>query len=285
MILPIIGQVIGQVASQGGSSIDPLITDWAARVVINGGAAPSTNTKNALNTFYLSLVSEGIASKMKTVNCIVPDNLIAATTPLIKVAGIDPWTNTNYINADLSVNGLLDPENTAQLSTGFSPGVYWPSTENGGYTFCTNSGGSTTAPLMIAYEDSYRAEGITGTDAVQGDFGTQHGQIVKSIIGKYNKSDFNWTSVDRYDALLLGCFCANDDFGFQDLGTNNSAAGRPRPSNPIVMNGRGGPYPLKPPYAHAYSFVAIHVALNATETQAFYNAFRAMRVGLGGGYA
>ena len=86
-----------------------VVASWAERVVINGGVKPLQSTIDTLYTFYNGLVSAGLADKMIAVNCFVPDNLIAAITPLIvhpEVGGFDPWTNVGFVAGDLSPAGL-----------------------------------------------------------------------------------------------------------------------------------------------------------------------------------
>jgi hypothetical protein len=98
---------VNRISISGGVIIDPVVANWALRVSINGGASPSTNTQIALTTFMQSLYNNNIYSKMISVNCLVPDNLIAASTPLIFIAGNSLWTNHNFVSGDLTVNGLL----------------------------------------------------------------------------------------------------------------------------------------------------------------------------------
>lgn len=96
----------------------PVSTDWAARVVANGGAMPSAPTIAAMETFRLGMISAGLDTKMHALCVFVPDSLIAATTPLFVGIGSDPWTNNNFVGGDLTVEGLVGNGSTKYLDTG-----------------------------------------------------------------------------------------------------------------------------------------------------------------------
>ncbi len=86
---------------------DPtVITDWARRVVANGGAMPSQNTIIAMEVLRNSLESQSLTNKIYTLCIFVPDSVIAASTPLVKIKGSDPWTNSGFIASDLNIQGL-----------------------------------------------------------------------------------------------------------------------------------------------------------------------------------
>lgn len=78
------------------SQIHPQVVNWYQRVKTAGRATPGFQTMNALNTFYNGLVQNNLSVSFKSLNCIVPDNLIAATVPLINNYGNSPWINTNF---------------------------------------------------------------------------------------------------------------------------------------------------------------------------------------------
>jgi hypothetical protein len=99
-----------------------LSTDWARRVVTNGGAMPSANTITAMETLRTGLIAAGLTNKIYSLCVFVPDSIIAATTPLIKHQGSDPWTNSNFVDADLSVNGLKGDGTSKALDTGVLSG-------------------------------------------------------------------------------------------------------------------------------------------------------------------
>jgi hypothetical protein len=81
--------------------------------VANGGAAPSTATINAIDTFLNTLESAGLLSKIDTMCVFVPDNFIAASTPVWRRWGYDPWTNVGFGDGDISIKGI-----TGKLNAG-----------------------------------------------------------------------------------------------------------------------------------------------------------------------
>lgn len=96
----------------------PFITDWAQRVVANGGAMPSQNSIVAMDTFRTGIINAGLSNKIYSLCVFVPDSLIAATTPLFKTYGADPWTNVNFSVTNLSIEGLKGDGATKSLDTG-----------------------------------------------------------------------------------------------------------------------------------------------------------------------
>lgn len=74
-------------AAAAGPVYDALATDWAARVVTNGGSDPSAATKQAVSDFCAALRSANILSKMKAVCLLTPGGLVEALTPVIKTEG------------------------------------------------------------------------------------------------------------------------------------------------------------------------------------------------------
>jgi len=83
-----------------------VITDWARRVVANGGAMPSQTSIIAMETLRVSLEAQSLTNKIWTLCIFVPDSVIAASTPLVKNKGADPWTNNGFVSGDLNIQGL-----------------------------------------------------------------------------------------------------------------------------------------------------------------------------------
>lgn len=106
------------------SVLNDVVTDWVTRIIANGGAAPSAANITATRTFYNTLNAAGLWSKFYILNPIVPDNAVAAKTPLIRGAGSDPWV---MAGASLTVDGLLATTNS--LNTGWNPTGLWTDTD------------------------------------------------------------------------------------------------------------------------------------------------------------
>jgi hypothetical protein len=95
------------------------VSDWSARIVAAGGAAPSAGTQTAVDTWWTGL-SQSIKNQIIALNFFAPDNLTAACTPFIKGPGNAVWTNNNFVGGDLSVSGLQGNGTTKFLDTGLT---------------------------------------------------------------------------------------------------------------------------------------------------------------------
>lgn len=61
--------------AKAGSSFDPAITDWAARVVANGGPTPSVHTQTVLSNFVTGAKADGFWNDIIIFNAIAADSL------------------------------------------------------------------------------------------------------------------------------------------------------------------------------------------------------------------
>lgn len=131
------------------------INDWAQRVVANGGALPSQNTILAMETLRLGCIAAGLTNKIYSLCVFVPDSLIAATTPLFKHYGADPWTNINFGTTNLDINGLLGNGTTKALDTAIkAKDIQVPS--NGstlGFTVIVTESATNQPNHVIGYRD------------------------------------------------------------------------------------------------------------------------------------
>jgi hypothetical protein len=117
------------------------VTDWVTRISNAGGAAPSNDHQLAHAIFWDTLNSHGLISKLKIVQTFTPDNLIAAITPFIKGSAVPSWTNTNFVLADISVNGLRGNgvNKSLDLNVGGTPSSIWASATDVGASFYATS--------------------------------------------------------------------------------------------------------------------------------------------------
>lgn len=267
------------------STIDPVVSDWETRVVANGGAAPSDATVQALNTFYTALVSEGLHSRMIAVNCIVPDNLTAALTPLIVGPGNDPWTNAGsslFVGANLTLNGLVGAVNK-HLDTGINP-----------FTAFSND----TSFGMSAYSTT-----VSASAGVVFGCRTDNTHLVKMYIeyldnncywdnwseaagGRISGANAGWAgfiSGNRTSAGATAIYKANGSTAFTTIASGLATAGS-RPNLSLSMydyniNGVFGPNSE----TRRFSFAAIHLGLSSGQAQFLYNSVVTLRTALGGG--
>lgn len=152
-------------------SISPIVVDWVNRIIKNGGTKPSQNTISSINHFYHNIASTTIFGKIQSLNCYVPDNLIAAITPLIKTYGNDPWLNNNsqFVIGDLTINGLIGNGGTQfnqstvkYLNTGVL-GTNYSSDNTAGLTLYVYAAGLNTGGDGGTYDAGYTND--DGSDA------------------------------------------------------------------------------------------------------------------------
>lgn len=111
-------------------------TDWTSRVLNNGGAQPSTTSRDATIGLIAGLRTDLIVDEFALIYTYCPDSLIAAFTPPIDLVGAGMAINHNFVLADLTVNGLIGDGATKYLDSKISP------LQLGGLYSATNCGGS-----------------------------------------------------------------------------------------------------------------------------------------------
>lgn len=273
-------------------SEDPVVTDWAARVVTNGGAAPSAGTRTALDTFYKGLVADGLSSVFHTLNCMVPDSLAACLTPLIKTQGIDPWGNTPnaavpFSAASLSVNGLIG-NGTSYLSTNVSAAVFNKSSYGITVYIYDGTNDNTSRDMGTMGDNSYNYPILlypSFASTCYWDFVTNAG--FTRIFTAQTPS---------YQGYLHACYHANNAYVYKaNSGTAHTqlmtggpytdAASLPD-SWMYFFSVSTGPnnYSASYPTAKRFSFCALSAGLTAVQSAALYARVQQMRTDLGGGY-
>ena len=272
------------------------VLNWSSRIVANGGVAPSHNTMVAVNNFYNGLAATPIMSKIKSLNCYAPDNLMACLTPLINTYGNDPWTNfnNNFKLEDLTVNGLMGNGGSAgsstvkYLDTGVL-GTNYSSDSICGltvYAYTKGPGGDSNS-CDAGYSDKY------GTDSTVLSF--YRGNTNTFEYCGYNLSDgactFNSTDVGYLSGNRITN--ANECMYFANSSNAHTLVGN------VVTTGTGtrGAHKI---FVHAFnywqggenwaastsriSFAAIHDGLTSSESATFFTLIDTMRRQMGGGY-
>lgn len=273
-----------------------IVLDWAQRVQDYGGSQVSTITISALSTFWRGIEADGLASSILMVNPIVPDNLIAAITPLKSEYGFRCWANAGFLAADLSVNGLQADGNKF-LNTGIIAG-----TPYGGQPIKALG---TTAGLAVY---------VSGDDATTG-------QEEFSVYGPAISSWFSMTTHFNNGHSTFGCWRYDTAANFADTVSPSPAvgyfSGHRTSSTAITMyfansstahaaiatgNGSsqtGAIEANQPLYAFCAnnnggtanyskkrcSFFAFTLGLSSVQDALLYARAQALRVALGGGYA
>ena len=273
--------------------IHPAVMNWRRRVKNNGGNYPSPKTMTAVNRFYQNILNRGLVKKMKIVNCVVPDNLIAAGTPLIVGVGFDPWVNHNWVAADLSINGLQGRGNSGSLShyfdTGMKPTSAWSDDTTGGMTLynvnpvfstdgastmgCQTFNGVNAFEIYFCLSDGKSYHDCWNNTSGSGRFG---GITINGFVG--------YLSNNRTSATNHSVYQASSTLSHRLLGSN-TATGGSRPnlnvyfgSSQDVASNAGGTTKI-------LSFAACHDGLTATESSMFFDCIHLMRKEIGGGWA
>jgi hypothetical protein len=262
-----------------------VVTDWANRVVTNGGAAPSAGTKTALTTFYAGLVSDGLTGKIKAMCCFVPDNLIAAITPLVRGVGSDPWTNTNFVSGDLTVDGLKGNGSNKYLTTGVAPSAAFASVNDGGLTtFCHSPGQCNSGIEMGVQSASGLSNMYQYVDYLDGySYFSSYGQSTGRL-NVFNPSWNGYISGNRTASNATAIYIANVLVPHATLGTATGVPDQGLSANPLfcfAYNNNGSPLYYS---NRRLSFSAIHSGFTSSESAAFYARVKQLRIDLGGGY-
>lgn len=270
------------------------VAAWVTRVVANGGASPSAATQAAMCTFYDAINTGSVLSKIKSLVMIVPDNIIAATTPFIKNNGNDPWTlNGGAGQFDLTVNGVRSTVANACLLTGCIPSSIFASNTVGGmslYETVTNNADGGADTNMGCVDGSAATKSCTLYTNFNGAF---------SAFQLYSNAGGGITSLTRGTGFWCGniidgttgvLYFANSGTAFADIG-HIGGPGEPvavtgsRPTIGIYamgLNSSGSTSGTST--VRRYSFFNIHDGYTSSEAQIMYNAVQACRTKLGGGF-
>lgn len=257
-------------------------TDWANRVVTNGGASPAGGTVTAIRTFVNGLITDGLSSKILMLNVFAADNLIAATTPLYRGAGSDPWTNHNFIAGDLTVNGLIGNSSSKYLDTGFV----------GTSTTLNNSGitiyGSVVSSIATDYDFGYTNNASTQMFAMKLDEATNTKSFINDIgsVGSFTSPGAGYYSANRVSSTDHRVYFANSGTAhIQKVLSSvaNAASLQNRTTYVFAANA----YELGTPFGYSgnrISFVAVTTGLSSGNSSNFFSRIQTLRTSLGGGF-
>lgn len=256
---------------------------WSTRVQSNGGAAPSANTLVSISNFCGALDAASIANLMISVNVFAPDNLIASITPLYKVYGNDPWTNHNFVAADLSVQGLKGNASTKYLDTGLIPTtIYAGSSTNAGL-----SAYNTMPDLGAGYEIACN----DGTNSLLLGCDTSGNAVFWSWSGASNTISvasltygLGFFSGNRTDTTHANLYAANSTNAFASLGSTAGMTAVVPVTYPLTIFARNAAGTIQTYSSKRLSFAAVHNGLSSAQCQALYNAVQALRIAFGGGW-
>jgi Immunoglobulin domain len=272
----VVTDALSRSVTSTAAALTDLVVDWVARVVAAGGATPSGGTQSALTTFVSGLVTDGIYSSMKAVNCIVPDSLIAATVPLIQGIGNSPWTNNNFVSGDLTVNGFTGNASNKYLNTGINPSLFGLNLGFSVYASATPSAvasvdfgafsGSAYAHMIARFNDG---------NSYAGNAGTSQPSAPTRNAGFYSSQRTNSTSHNLY--------FANSGTSLTSIASDaTSSSGYPNLSMSLMAGNVSGSITYYS--SNTLSFAAVTVGMNSTDTANLYARVQTLRTALGGGF-
>lgn len=292
--------VAGTCGAFGGPARVPgTVANWAARVLVNGGAAVSTATLASHDAFWLSLFDNGLDVQINACCTFCNDSLIAAITPFIKNAGNDPWTNNggNFVLGDLSVNGLTGNAINKVLDTGVVPTTAWQNTGNnanantsGGISIYTFTVGSVSSGVDVGSASNAAAVTIelsaiftpTASNLTFFDFTN----ITNGRISVVNAGWKGFLSGNRTSGSASALYEASSVQAFTTLGTDaTNQIGNAMPTVSFCCHGFKSSVGVATANSdRTISFAALHFGLTSAQAQNYFNAVQALRVALGGGF-
>lgn len=268
--------------------LSALNTDWLARITAAGGARPSDATFAANDTFFAALVAAGIDTKLKICNLFVPDNVIAASTPLIQGSGSAVWTNPDvaWLSSDLTVNGLLRPSaDLKRFDTGATPGTFMTPGSGFGFVYVSVDDTST-------IQEEYGSAEATGTNDFrlffhytdQHTYADIYHQSLEMNTG-VRATGAGYMGISRSTTTRSDIYFANSTNPHSSIanstGTETSTPSILRTISVFANNQDGTPshYSLK-----RLSAAGAGTGFSAADSLALYNAVQQFRISIGGGF-
>ena len=265
------------------SLLETPVVNWIKTIQASGGSAPSFQTISAVNTFHRQLRNTSFYSKMKSVNCFVPDNLTACLVPLISTLGNSAWTNFNFVSGDLTTGGLLGNGSSKYLNTGVVP---WSETSFG-LSMCvpsaineskyTAGAGETVMDYNKLVSWYWSFGGTTYFDCY-----SQTGGRISAANSAFN----GYMSANRIANNDQKVYKANSGTSHTQIASGTNTSYGTRPTGPVLVYAQGAGTAV---YNNLYSgqkisFMALHDGLTAAESSIFFNLIQILRKQINGGW-
>jgi hypothetical protein len=278
--------LLGAASAVGGGCSGQTETDnWAARVVANGGAAPSAATKTAICAFVAGCKTDATWSKLIALNVFAPDNLIACQTPLIVGPGRDPWGNENtlFASGDLTVNGLTGNASNKTLVTGIPLSAFSPSNTGGYAWYCYNNNNN---GIDLGVYDEVK--GMFGAASLSGNIRSCNGTTAANNITPATSGNGYYADV-RVSATDHRAFFAKSSSAHAQIGSTDTTSWTGTFSSPansgfqiFCLQDTLGSEQLFT--SDTISFVAFYQGFTATDSSNLFNRTQALRTAFGGGF-
>jgi hypothetical protein len=260
-------------------SLVDTVSDWATRVVANGGASPSAATQTALTTFITGCISDGTFSLIKSFCFFPPDSLTAAITPVLVGGGNDPWTNHNFVSGDLTVNGLIGNASNKYLETGFNPATSgFSNLSLGYYTYSLSSAGVTSVPLSCSDASRYFQMTEKYSDGKAYIYDNQNGVVINSPPGA------GFYAQNRISSTDHRAWFANSSNAFAQIGATDTVAFGAYPNLATMVFANNAAGVIQQYSGNRLSFVFLGKSMTSTDLSNLYSRVQTLRTSLGGGY-
>lgn len=275
-------------------TLDPVVQQYVTDVEALSIGPFDNTTKNALDVFVKGLKSDGVWTKMIEINCVLRisggANNIGLSMSLLLVGpngGGRLWTNANFVDADLTANGLIGNAGNKRAATNMIPNLTFPSATNVGLSVYISQVSATASTVEFGAFDT------TGTLA-----------LLLAANSGGNVAAYCWNSGG--DAISAASPNLNGFYSFSRVANNDSRyyfANSTNAFSQIASNLNaitGTTFGTRPLFAWAsisaagsgfaftdkrVSFMAAHQGLSSAQTQFLFNRVQALRVALGGGFA
>jgi len=264
------------------------VSNWVVQCAVNGAALLSSNTIYGVDQFWNGLVTDGISGNFKVINCFVPDSFLAACTPLLAGNGSTLWVNHNFVNGDISVNGLTGNGSTKYLDTGFNASTGLTSPDNCGislYGYSTTSGAYRDSGCYVLATDSSYGLQLNASDIASGaaNFGAGQGASGVSVHPSPGNGFYSGSRVSNTDSRL---FYATSGSAWAQIGNNTTAR------TTTFLNGSTDVFASYipsvslgyEPTAATLSYASFRDGFDSAHGQLEFNRVQTMRQTFGGGF-
>jgi hypothetical protein len=280
-------------------SQDPIVNNWANRVVVNGGTVPTGLQQVAVNNFVRGMRQDFVWSKMKAMVIFVNNGLTCAFTPLIVgPGGADPWNANTFIAGDLTANGVIGDGASKRILTGLLPSTLFSSDGNAGvsiYVHTTTSANNQWDFGITNPADSTNMfQGTTNFNAPPNINLTNvwdNDGAAGQVTGVINSAGF--FSINRVSTSDMRAYFAKTSTAWAQIAA--AAAGTITKTRSFANNQgntgiviwatcatNGVPFNYS---ARRYSYISFHDGLTSAEGQLEFNRVQTFRLLLGGGTA
>ncbi len=278
--------------------LHPTAVTWAAQVVTNGGAAAPYLSISANSDFCYDIDAvAGLTNALWNVNTYsTPGNIIGAMTPLIHRSGPALWTNHNFLNADITVQGLQGNGTNKYADTGVIPTDYATKFADGIWLYVQGNNGTSVPSCQVETGSSnpnapvvqmrlYYCETIHATMHCTEPGGGAGPDMIAAASAAYR----GYIGATRTALNVRNLYLANTTTphfsAYTDAVTDTVfGTGPASTSMPVFCSYETVPVINPSNFSKKrHSFIAYGVGLVAADSLALYNAIVTLRTRLGGG--